>query len=306
MREVCANNSNRVVATFWEGKSLPALDQACLLTFKSHGFDVVVYSFNKIENLSAELNSKDAGEIVEESSLRSFIYGGRPNLSHFSDYFRYNLFNKTNYTWIDTDMACLTEFSVDPSSNLFAKEAPNSICGAIMHVRKEEPLLGDLIRKTEKLMNKELHWGETGPRLLTKVLGKTAIEFSSDPSEFFPIHYDDFYKVFVAEDRDECVERCKRAKTLHLWNNLVVSMGVWKEIGPPENSFLYEIFNKAHVLDVFKDFYPRSVMNNMTSNWVLRQTGGALGIKMLARQLGPGIYRSFSPRINRLIRGKVH
>lgn len=290
------------LATFWAGQQMPALDKACLASFVAGGYDVTVYSFDRIEGLPDGVKLADAGQIVPAGSVTAFIYDGKPNLSHFSDYFRYRLFARSEHVWIDTDMFLLRPITIDMRRDLFAKETRKSICGAIMHIDKSNPQLEHLIMRTEQLMGSELVWGATGPRLLSQVLGKqTILQEAHAPEVFFPIHYDDFWKPFLPACREECEQRCGTAFSLHLWNNIVVNLGVWKELAPPEGSFLWARLQERDLLPLFQGTYPAGVMQNMVTNWLYRKSGGDIGVLKLVRQAVPSFVRTTRPRIRALL-----
>jgi hypothetical protein len=293
------------VATFWAGGPLPALDRACLASFARNGHAVTLYSFDTLRNLPEGVVLADAGAIVAAETRDAFIFEGRPNLSHFSDYFRYRLFAATGAAWIDTDLLMLRKIAERPG-NLFAKETPNSICGAIMRIGRNDPQLADLLRRTEALMHTELVWGATGPRLLNQVLGAATVLQQADPEHsYFPIHYDDFYKPLLPSAAEECEALCDQAYTLHLWNNIVVRLGYWKEMAPPAGSFLWKQLHRLGLLHVFRDTYPAEIMENMVTNWLLRKSGGDIGVVKLVRQVVPSIVRTATPRVRSLLQQRT-
>lgn len=102
-----------------------------------------------------------------------------------------------------------------------------------------------------------LSWGDTGPRLLTAIHGMKA---GLPESLFYPVHFDDYYKVFLPKYPDECSALCTDSYALHLWNNRVVKMGLFKRIGPPAGSFLHQVFARTGANSLFREFYPTSVM----------------------------------------------
>jgi hypothetical protein len=289
-------------ASFWGGGDLPALDRACLASFVRHGYEINVYSFDPVQFLPEGVRFVDANSIVERAAMTEFRYKGRPNLSHFSDYFRYEMFSKTRHTWIDTDMMLLKRIDLPMYANLFAKENPTSICGAIMRIDKNDQTLPLLLLHTKNLMNKELVWGATGPRLLTRVLGsRKIIGEAYEQKFFFPINHTEFYLPFLPELCEECNARCGDAFTLHLWNNIVVQFGFWKDLAPPEGSFLWKQLNRLNLLDFFRGCYPVDVMNNMVKNWQYRKTGCDIGIVQVAKQLLPSAVRTATPRVKALM-----
>jgi hypothetical protein len=277
-------------ASFWAGARISGFEAACAASFVQRGHSLCVFSFDRIENLPEGVELRDAGELVEERSTHRFLIEGRPSLSHFSDYFRYKLFQKTPLAWVDMDMLLLRPLPDNLGGTILAKEEEQSVCGAFMRIDGRAPQLADLIGRTESLMDRNLIWGETGPRLLTKVFGQREVfEAAHSPRVFFPIHFAAIWKTFLPEYRDECTEMCRDAYTVHLWNNIIDRIGVWKRFSPPVGSFLEERFRADGSLRFFDDAYPVDVMRSMIENWRQRQTGQELGLGQLSRQLIPGI-----------------
>ncbi len=161
------------------------------------------------------------------------------------------------------------------------------------------PHLPELIRRTEALRDKDLVWGATGPRLLTAIFNRRDMFAASyDPPIFFPIHYNDFWKAFLPEFCRECEASCARAATMHLWNDRVVKLGVWKRFAPPAGSFLERCFAADGSLSLFDDLYPAEVMRNMIENWRIRCEGGDIGIGQWSRQAMPSLKLTLRRRLN--------
>ncbi|WP_246278989.1 hypothetical protein [Paraburkholderia ultramafica] len=53
-------------------------------------------------------------------------------MAHFTDYFRFAMFTKTDQIWIDTDMLLLRDFDLDAPGDLIGKETSTSICTALL------------------------------------------------------------------------------------------------------------------------------------------------------------------------------
>jgi hypothetical protein len=89
----------------------------------------------------------------------------------------------------------------------------------------------------------------------------------------------------------ECAEAARDAYMLHLWNNTVVSMGVWKELALPEGVFLWGYLHDRGLLSLFQDSYPAEVMRRMLKTWHFRKNGGDIRIVKLTKQVFPSIVR---------------
>lgn len=280
-------------ASFWAGAPLSPFERACLGSFPRFGYSMTLYSYQSYDDMPAGVTLEDAAKITPKEDLDLFLYDGKPDLSHFSDYFRYRLFVESDHIWVDTDVMLLRAFDTPLPQMLLTKEHESSICGAIMRLDKAQMDLDVLISRTRGLSGKSMRWGATGPLLLTSLYkGSSIFDHAYEPKYFYPVLYDVFWKVFLPEERGECERLCRDAYTLHLWNNIVVQLGIWKHLAPPEGSFLHEQLAEAGQLQAYEGTYPADVMRRMIENWRLRHTGGDVGVGNLLRQLAPGALRT--------------
>ena len=284
-------------ASLWAGQPPSPFELACFHSFARRDYDLVVYSYDRFEGMPPWLTFRDAAEITPKSDLEAYIYEGKPNLSHFSDLFRYRLFQETDRIWVDADILLMRPFDFTLPAAIFAKEHEKSLCAAVMRLDRSDPRLAELVARTRALAGKSLFWGETGPRLMTAVFGRTdAFAHAFPPSTFYPVLYDVFWKVFLPEHRDECAAMCKDGYTLHLWNNIVVQLGIWKTMAPPKGSWLHELFDADDSLRFFEGEYPVAVMRKMVENWRYRFSGGDLSLGVLVRQIAPSALRTAKRR----------
>lgn len=283
-------------ASFWRGTLMP-FEQACLRSIVTRGYRVTLYSYEPLAGLPDGVDTADAREIAPEESAGRFLYDGRPNLSHFSDYFRYNLSLKSDRIWIDTDMLLVAPFPERVPETFVACEGPNLICPAILRLPRRDPRLPQLVAATEAKMDRNLIWAETGPKLMTKVFGGDEIMKQALPPEtFFAIDHRDFWRAFLPAERDWCERATDRAVGVHLWNNIVTSLGYWKALAPPVGSYLHARFAADGSLGLFADVYPEKIMTQMVENYRYRLNGAALGIGSVFRQALPSIQRSWRYR----------
>lgn len=284
-------------ASFWAGGSLSAYESACLSSIVQRGHELTLYSYSKITNVPDGVREGDAREIVEERFVHGFLIKGKPSLSHFSDLFRYRLFEQTDLVWIDADMLMLKKLDVAMPPLFLAREDSNRLCGAIMRIDRGHKDLPALVRSTEAVADRELVWGETGPRLLTKAFGVKELAGSAYPPEmFYPLHYTEFWKAFLPEHKEECERLCRDALTVHLWNSVVGHLGIWKRFMPPAGSYLESRFQLDGTAHFFDDAYPAAIMRQMVDNWRFRMSGADLALGQLARQVIPGIKRTAERR----------
>lgn len=286
-------------ATFWSGQGMTAFELACLSSFVRHGYAVTVYGYEAVHDLPDGVSFQRADDIVDRRFVDAFLIKGRPSLSHFSDLFRYRLFQNTRAVWIDSDMYLLRPFDLTLPPTLLAREDTDTLCGAIMRLDSANPALTQLVERTEAVAGRNLEWGETGPRLLTAVFGAEALAQSFGPDRFFPVHYDDFWKVLLPEFSDECRASCRDGYTLHLWNNIVTKVGVWKDVLPPEGSYLHQVFTDDGLGGLFQGTFPAGAMRHVIDNYRMRMSGNFGDVSKLARLAIPGLRRRMSRHVGR-------
>lgn len=278
--------------TFWAGGRLSAMEQACLASIVQHGLKLTLFSYDLILNLPTGVAQESAEPIVARKMLPRIIFNGKPDLAHFSDLFRYEMISKRDLVWIDTDMLMIGGPSQMPHPDILVKEANGELNGAILYL-SEKPVLQEVVREVEKKYDRELQWGETGPGLIKLVVdGREPPLATYDHHPFYPIAYPDIWKILLPEQFDECAAACKGATTLHLFNNIITTMGYWKELAPPEGSFLNHALAENGLLKFYKETYPTKVMTAVVENFRFRQNGKALGVKTLVRELVPSIRRT--------------
>jgi len=279
-------------ATFWHGSAPSGFELACISSFIKPENIVNVYSYDKIEKLPAGVINLDAREIVSINFIDKFKVGNSSSMAHFTDFFRMAMFTKSDHIWFDTDIILLRDFDLTIDRDIIGRETDNKICGAIMRLDPHDPRFIAAFEKVNSFMDKPIKWGDTGPRLLTEMYGQEYVKDAQPQKIFYPVHYDDYYKVFLPEFKIDCEALCTEAYTLHLWNNLVTRTGIWKEIGPPKNSFLYSVFEKFGGNQYFNDFYPDNIMRTMVNNAVFKLSKDD-GIKKLSKYVIPSIKATF-------------
>ncbi|MEX3785453.1 hypothetical protein [Paraburkholderia sp. BR14374] len=280
-------------ASFWHGPELSPYEVACLSSFTQYGSEVALYSYEPIAGLPPGVSAKDATTILPRDSLNDFPIRGMPSMQHFTDYFRFVMFTKTDEIWVDTDMLLLRDFDLNAKGDLIGRETQTSIGNAILRLDPDQPRLHEAIERVEAMKGTALKWGDTGPRLLTAVYG---VKAGLPESLFYPVHFNDYYKVFLPRYFEECAELCSDAYTLHLCNNRVVKMGLFKRIGPPVGSFLHHVFEQIGANELFREFYPASVMQAMIDNAV-EKVGSDEGVRKLLRVGVPMVRTAIARRL---------
>lgn len=278
---------------FWAKGTLSALDQACLASFVSQGYSVTLFSYEPITNVPVGVNAADAATILPEATIDRVRYNGKPDITHFSDLFRYEMIKSRDLVWIDLDLLMTGVGFAPYHENIIVTEEQGGINGAILYVCDKD-LIDGITKLSQGKFDMELRWGETGPKLIVDAIKSTGANVELYESKYFyPFEHYDIWKVLLPSHFDQCREKCKDAVTLHLFNNILTTIGYWKDIAPPAGSYLHWVLQEVDALRFFKEVYPEKIMAACVDNFRFRQNGKALGIRAVLREIVPSMGRTY-------------
>ena len=84
-----------------------------------------------------------------------------------------------------------------------------------------------------------MKWGDTGPRLLTRVLKESgALDRAAPAAVCYPIHYSQALDLLRPSETAVLAPRLELSLFLHVWNSMLVHLGVEKTCLPPPGSLL--------------------------------------------------------------------
>ena len=278
---------------FWASGPLSSLERACLASIQRRGYRLTLFSYDPIPNVPEGITTANAEEIVKREMLNRIIYNGKPDLTHFSDLFRYELIAQRDLIWVDTDILMIGEPKELPYADIIIREKQGGFNNAILYMSGPE-IRKAILQQVSYKFDKELRWGETGPEILRSVVEKSSPRVQTyDHRTFYPIEHYEIWKIFLPNYCEECIEICGNAVTIHLFNNIFNTISYWKDLAPPEGSYLHHTLDQMELLGYFLDVYPRKIMEGMVANYLFRQNGEALGIKTVIKQVIPSIGRTF-------------
>lgn len=236
------------IVSFWHGP-MSWLEALSIASFRRHGHQVEVYSFDPIEGLPEGAIWRDASEVLPRDKL--VFYKGRGTPGVFSDYFRLTSLRQGRGLYADLDVYCVRPIE-GPPDYLMAYERPGSINGAVLHIPADAPLLDDLLaiftetkrplfepflppfRRIEvaarRLMGEhiapeDMQYGATGPFALTHYMRQRGLEHLVRPSSvLYPIPYEGIPALMLA---GSSVEPAIKPDTLaiHLWRSQLTRRG---------------------------------------------------------------------------------
>jgi tetratricopeptide (TPR) repeat protein len=245
--------------SLWRGPHLSALEWLCLKSFVDHGYQITLYTYSEGLDVPAGVEVADASYICDENKLDEFHYKGSPNGSRFaagSDYFRYLGVQKTQRCWVDTDVICLSEHIKGSNSLMIAKESDNyyniSILGAGL---EERAFIAKLVAECERQANSgPMEWGALGPKLVTRLISEEFQGVSAkahERSQFYPLHWTQAGWVLLPDRASVVQNESANSWFIHLWNEVLTRSGYYKDLLPPNGSYLRDLIRKHDLESIF-------------------------------------------------------
>ena len=157
--------------SFWAGPSLSPYEHLCLSSFidRGHAFDL--YTFDADLAVPAGVQLRDAAAILDQSEYFVYENGpGRGSPSAFANLFRYKLLQDKGGWWVDTDVVCLAD-DIPAYQEFFARQ-DELVNVAVLCFEAGHPLM-KLCFQHAKAAGRAVRWGDTGPRLMTRLLHET-------------------------------------------------------------------------------------------------------------------------------------
>lgn len=265
-----------IIRTLWIGGSLSRLEKVCLASFVHHGHKVVLYVYDKVDNIPNGVTVEDASDIVKRDKI--FTYGkitgqGKGSYAGFANYFRYKMLKKyPNSFWVDADMICLKPFELN-NDLIFCYESESVINNAVIGTKLENNELFDELIKycenpfkvkkwdTSKIVIKKIYgkiigrgqssyipWGLTGPKALTGFVNKLALQsYGVDSIYYYPVLPDSWRDIFFTDKIT--FEGLADSYGLHLWNEYLRRDGVDKNAKMDADSIYEKIISRYNLDD---------------------------------------------------------
>ncbi len=230
MAEVDATGT---VQGLWIGDRLGAMQQCSIRSFLAAGHAYDLYTYGAVSGVPDGVRVRDAAALIPADKI--WYYTGYDSPAGFSNQFRYHLLRERGGTWADLDVICLrrlpdTEYIV-PAQN----DPTDRIATCILRAPRDSVLLAMAVEATDNVDASTAVWGQTGPKLFTRLLAELDIEVLPTGT-VCPIDFLDWHMV-ISANRDvqaETRDRISNSFAIHLWNEMWRRGGVdTNEPGPP-------------------------------------------------------------------------
>ena len=212
-----------------------------LLSYKNHGHDIYLFTYDKVKNVPNGIEIVDGNEIISKDKI--FSYDN--SYSNFSDIFRYAVMQKRGFFWTDLDSICVSNnwsfrdeyvFGVNDKYNL-----EEYVCTSNFKLPQQSEILDYLVKKSQNF-EKSDSWAPAGPKLLTEAVFKYELKNKILPPEAFsPIHFTKWHDFWNPEKVQEVRERVSRSYSFQLWNQMINRSQIDRDIFP-NGSYLHNLY----------------------------------------------------------------
>jgi hypothetical protein len=233
----------------WFGDRLLPFANACINTFKAHGFPFALYTHGLVDNVPDFVTRRDAEPIVAKAEV--FVAHG--GLETSTELFIYRFLERYGGWYVDNDVVCNADHVPDVDV-AFAEERVGIINNAVLKFPSHHPAIQELIAYVATIDQVTAPWGTTGPLALTKIFGQHDLaHYKRQTSEFYPLHWKEAPKLLFPEFSEEVAETIANAPFIHLWGSTLREIGFDCDGSmPPPGSYMHQLYTRhmdPHLLE---------------------------------------------------------
>jgi hypothetical protein len=215
------------VQMLWVEGPLSALERLSMASFIRSGHPVHLYIYGQVYGVPEGVAVLDGRAILPEDRICSYGPAAGPgagSLALFANLFRYALLNRLGGIWSDCDMVCLKPlgeaFAADYVIATEYRDSEKQVALAnncLLKVPAGSAFIAECNAIAMGADVEKSRWGELGPRMVTAMVGKYALErFLAPPWRFSPLGWWEFGRLV----EDVAVQWPDAALTLHCFNEM--------------------------------------------------------------------------------------
>lgn len=174
---------NNEIFTLWvsDDDSLPELSYLALKSMLLVGHDVTLYTYKHLKNIPDGVNVVDANTILDESKIFKYKHGHK-TYSGFANLFRLKRLYEYGGIWLDLDIILIRNINdLVPEKISICSEPHRDFFffnnNAFLKFPKHDPCIKYMLDYAER-RGDDVYHGETGPKLVQKVLTENFIEYN--------------------------------------------------------------------------------------------------------------------------------
>jgi hypothetical protein len=207
--------------------------------------------------------------MMEQNEFFTYSEGfGQGSPSAFSNLFRFKLLSESGGWWVDTDVICLSGH-IPSCERFFALQGPEVANTAIMYFEPQDSIMLRCFEQARSA-GKRVLWGQTGPKLLTKVLRELdLLHLAHESRVCYPVGYHEIPDMLRPARRDYILKTIEGSPFCHLWNSGVRQLRISKTSLPPRGSWLRDLVEQYRV-EGWEGEYTSDVLESVVELYRLR------------------------------------
>lgn len=218
------SHSPEVIQSLWIGNRLSTMEQLCVQSFLTLGYEFHLYAYETIANVPFGTRLCSAEEVIPAAEVFVYRHGSdRGNPSAFSNLFRYKLLYERGGWWADLDAALLQPFNFAEEHVFGLERTP----GGQTHVGTglwKSPLGSPLVKYCydvcQRVNRQELRWGQIGPQLMREAIAAVNVRPRLlDPPCFYPVNYWQIEQFTHPPRHSPSPQLADDCYSVHLWNS---------------------------------------------------------------------------------------
>jgi hypothetical protein len=194
------------IQMLWVEGPLSPLERLSMASFMRCGHPVHLYIYGQVDGVPEGVTVLDGRTILPEA--RICRYGpaagpGEGSLALFANLFRYALLDRQSGVWSDCDIVCLKplEDAVAADYVIATEYRDNTrqvalANNCLLKVPARSPFIAECNAIAMSVDVEKSGWGELGPRMVTALVGKHALQrFLAPPWTFSPLGWWEFRRL---------------------------------------------------------------------------------------------------------------
>lgn len=255
MVKVMPDPSLPIIQSLWIGGRLSAMERLSIRSFLAKGHVYHLYAYGEVEGIPEGAVVRDGNEIL--ASDRIFVYKKEKSHAGFANLFRYKLLLERGGFWVDTDVVCLKpyRFSEDlvfgrGKHEVFPGGKSWTYGNSVLGAKPGSGFISRCLEYADAQDPQSLEWGQTGPKLVTRLIRELGLEDNAQPQNVFNCITSNKWHQFIHPKASHslalwCLIKTKGAYSLHFFNEMWRSHGKDKNQSYPGHT-IYERLKRLY------------------------------------------------------------